>query len=191
MSQRSPQEPRDAVPGTAAGRGNRAARGADLQLMRQLNRLMVLNSVRQLGPLARVGLAKRTGLSGTTISSIVEELIGEGLLLEGPQLDAARSGGRRPISLHFNTRAGYVIGVDLGRTHFTALVTDLGAKVLARRSGPFQSSLGPDVCLPILVTGLRTLVAETGIPWKRIKGVGVSIPGPVDTRQGILIQPPG
>src|SRR5262245_14276972 len=88
-------------------------RGADLRAMSAFNRLLVLNCLRQHGPLARGAVARRTGLSRTTVSSITEALLKEGIVCEGDQLDAAPSGGRRAIPLHFNAEAGYVLGVDI------------------------------------------------------------------------------
>jgi predicted NBD/HSP70 family sugar kinase len=158
--------------------------------MRELNRLSILNCVRLCGPIARVALAQRTGLSRTTVSSVMEELLTEGLVREGELLDAAPSGGRRATPVHFNGSAGYVLGVDLGRTHFIALITNLSAEVIARRSGPLNSELGPDVCLPQVIAELRSLVQSTGIPWARIFGVGIGIPGPFDGKLGTLINPP-
>ncbi len=158
--------------------------------MRELNRLSILNCVRLCGPIARVALAKRTGLSRTTVSSVMEELLAEGLVREGELLDAAPNGGRRATLVHFNGSAGYVLGVDLGRTHFIALITNLSAEIIARRSGPLQSELGPEVCLPQVIAELRSIVQATGIPWARVFGVGLGIPGPFDGKLGMLINPP-
>ncbi|MGH2487960.1 MAG: winged helix-turn-helix transcriptional regulator, partial [Ktedonobacterales bacterium] len=72
-------------------------RGADGAMMREMNRFLVLNCVREQGPIARVSIAQRTGLSRTTVSSIIETLIKEGFVREGSLLDAAPTGGRRAI----------------------------------------------------------------------------------------------
>src|SRR5690242_14334981 len=130
-----------------AGAKRGAALGADLRLMRQLNRLLVLNCVRLYGPIARVTIARRTGLSRTTVSSIMDTLLIEGIVLEGDTQDATPSGGRRAILVHFNAAAGYVLGVDMGRSHLTIMLSDLAAQVVASRSGPFDVALGPGACL--------------------------------------------
>jgi predicted NBD/HSP70 family sugar kinase len=168
----------------------RQAKGADLRAMRTFNRLLVLNCVRQHGPLARVDVARRTSLSRTTVSSIIGALLKEGLVREGNQLDAAPSGGRRAIPLHFNAEAGYVLGVDIGRSHLTILLTNLAAEIIARRSGPFDASLGPAACLPKVVAQLQAFASDQDIGWDRIIGIGIGIPGPVDTRLRMLVRPP-
>ncbi len=164
--------------------------GADLQSMRQFNRLLVLNCIRQHGPLARVAVADRTGLSRTTVSSIVDALLDEGLVREGDTLHAARAGGRRATLVHFQADAGYVLGIDVGRSHLTILATDLAADVLVRCSGRFEAALGPEICLPQLAERIRSFVTEHDIPWDRIVGIGLGIPGPLDTERQALISPP-
>ena len=165
-------------------------RASDLHDMREANNTLVLRVIRQHGPLARVAIARRTGLSRTTVSSIVDGLLAEGVVREGETLSAAPSGGRRPTLVHFNESAGVILGVDFGRTHYTLLATDLHAHVIARRSGPCDTDLGPDVLLPRLIEEIRRLISENQLDWDRVVGVGVGIPGPVDATLNMLVTPP-
>lgn len=172
-------------------RGDAGERGAaDLRGVRRANRTLVLNCIRVQGPLARVTIARRTGLSRTTVSSIVDALLKEGLVREGSTVSAAPSGGRRATLVHFNEAAGRILGVDLGRSHLTLLVTDLAANVIARHSGPFDCSLGPGVCLPQLIRELRTFASSSSIAWNSVVGLGLGIPGPLDAEQRMLVAPP-
>jgi predicted NBD/HSP70 family sugar kinase len=166
------------------------SRGADLRLMRELNRLLILNGVRVSGPITRVAVAHRTGLSRTTVSSIVDELLADNLLFEGKTVEAAPTGGRRATLLHFNADAGYGIGVDLGRSHLTLLLTNLAGQIIARRSGPFDASLGPEICLQQVIADLMDFTAEHHIGWHQIIGVGLGIPGPMDAASRMLVRPP-
>jgi glucokinase-like ROK family protein len=170
--------------------GRAASGAADLQLMRTLNRLLVLNCVRERGPVARAAVARQTGLSRTTVSSIMDALLKDGLVFEGSTQSATPSGGRRAILVHFNAAAGYVVGVDLGRTHLILLLSDLAANPKARRAGPFDVDRGPDVCLPWLVRELRAFLEEQRVAWNQVVGVGMSIPAPLDASLHILVSPP-
>src|SRR6185312_9432650 len=166
------------------------SRGADLRLMRELNRLLILTGVRVSGPSTRVAVAHRTGLSRTTVSSIVDELLTDNLLFEGKTVEAAPTGGRRATLLHFNADAGYVIGVDLGRSHLTLLLTNLAGQIIARHSGPFDASRGPETCLQQVIASLMDFIAEHQIGWHQIIGVGLGIPGPMDAASRMLVRPP-
>ena len=164
--------------------------GADLHRIRKFNRLLVLNYVRDHGPIARVMLAQRLGLSRTTVSSIVDALLREGLVQEGNFLNAAPKGGRRAILVHFNADAGRVLGVDVGRTHLTMILTNLAAEIVAQRSVSFDTDRGPETCLPILISEIRTFVAASATSWESIIGIGLGIPGPLSVDLHRLSSPP-
>jgi len=167
------------------------AQGADHRLVRELNRLLVLNCVRERGPLARVKVAQHTGLSRTTVSSIIDALLQEGFVREGERLNAAPAGGRRAMLVHFQADAGRIIGLDVGRTHLAMLITNLDAEILARHSGPFEMERGPQVCLPQLTREVRAFVEDAGISWNQVVSIGLGIPGPLDTQLHTLSAPPG
>ena len=174
-----------------AQRGDRLAmRGFGIHTIREFNRLLVLNSVLEFGPIARVAIAHRTGLSRTTVSSIVDALIAEGFVREGSMLNAAPSGGRRAIELHFNADAGYVIGVAMGRSHLAFIATNLAAEVVARNTAEFSTTPGPEASFPVLIEKLRAFVEFTGLDWKRIIGIGVGVPSPLDAQLEMLVSPP-
>ncbi len=170
--------------------GSDAMKRADPSFMRQHNRLLVLNYVREHGPIARAAIARQTGLSRTTVSSIMDDLLREGFVLEGEMQSATPAGGRRAILVNFNAAAGYIVGIDLGRSHFTLLLTDLAAEMVAKRTGPFHTERGPDVCLPALLDELISFLAEQSVQLSQVVGVGVGIPGPMDSTLHKLYSPP-
>lgn len=71
----------------------------------------------------RAELARRTGLSRTTVSTIMTELLDEELVVEGGG-DSAGGGGRRSGLLVLNPKAGVVLGVDLSLTHARVAVAN-------------------------------------------------------------------
>ncbi len=168
-----------------------AFRGADSQFMREHNRFLVLNCVRERGPLARAAIARQTGLSRTTVGAIIDALLADGLVREGETTPSATSAGGRPATLvHFNAAAGYVLGVDMGRSHLTLLLTDLASQVVARRSGPFATDRGPEICVAEVVNGLGDFLSAHAVTWSQVVGLGLGIPGPMDIGQHKLISPP-
>ena len=167
-----------------------SAKGTDLQMMRESNRLLILNYVREHGPIARAAIARATGLSATTVSTIIDALLQEGFVNEGIMQKAVASSGRRVVPVHFNAAVGYILGIALGRNHLTMLLCDLSASVVGRSSFPFDTGRGAAVCLPLLATALRAFVSEQGIAWNRIVGVGLGMPGPIDPYLQGPVTPP-
>src|SRR5262249_3948221 len=128
---------------------------ADLSLMRELNERIVLGLLRQEGPISRAELARRSNLSRSTISSIIANLLTAGLVRETGIGDS--NGGRRPILIEFNYQSAFVVGIELGNTTLTVLLTDLAANVLRRARCSFEIAAGPEVCLPQVVALLAEL----------------------------------
>ncbi len=167
-------------------RDDLAQKGADQHHLRASNRLLVLNYVRTQKTLPRSALTRYTGLSRTTIGTIVDELVQEGIIRE----EAQRAGDdRRTMFLSFNAAAGYVLGCALGRHHLTMLLTDLSATITYRADIPFATTEGPTEGLPQLQQTLRAFVAQHRIAWDRIVGIGLGVVGPLDPSLQMLAIP--
>lgn len=164
-----------------------AGRGTDLQLMRESNWLLVLNYVREHGGSPRAEIARQTGLSRTTIGNIIDDLLAEGLVRESGSERADTSGGRRVVPVHFNADVATIIGIALGRHRLIMVVTDLSANILGRTEVPFPAYQGPDTCLPLLADAIRTFIMAQGIPWAKVIGVGIGMPGIVT--DGVCLAP--
>jgi predicted NBD/HSP70 family sugar kinase len=162
-------------------------RGTDLQVMRESNWLLVLNFVRAHGGMPRAEVARQTGLSRTTVGNIIDDLLAEGLVRESGSERAIPSGGRRVIPVHFNADVANIVGIALGRHRLIMVVTDLGANIVGRVEVPFPAYDGPDAALPLLASSLRDFLGEHGVPWNKVIGVGIGMPGIV--KEGVCLAP--
>src|SRR6476620_7108843 len=109
----------------------RSLRSGNKQLIREINKSLVLNTVRDSGAISRTDIAQMVHLSLATVSGITNELIDQGLVYEHEE--GTSTGGRRPILLALNPRAGLVIGTKLTETHVVVALTDLNADVVEQR----------------------------------------------------------
>ena len=161
-------------------RGNR-------DLMRAINRAVVLNTIRTEGSISRTDVAEETGLSPGTISGITAELIEDGLVFE--KSSGNSSGGRRPILLALNPHAGYVVGLKLTEAHATGALTDLEATVIAKHTAVLNSSQ-VDATMDAVADVVTTLIDKHAAPLEKLLGVGVGMAGIVDAQNGILRHSP-
>src|SRR3569833_2458360 len=105
-----------------------------LESLRSRNRLRVLETVQQRGAVSRVDIIRTTGLSRTTVSSLVAELLAEGVLSEPAGRHAPARGGGRPATLvALNPDGGGVLGVHLGHDGVRVVLADLSGGVLGER----------------------------------------------------------
>jgi len=106
---------------------------ASSEVARDINRDVVLELVRTRQPISRADLARISGLQPSTVSSIVEQLLGEKWITESAA--AVRPRGRRPTLLSLNP--GMVIVVaDIRPTQATVAVVDLNGRFLSRETLP-------------------------------------------------------
>jgi predicted NBD/HSP70 family sugar kinase len=152
-----------------------------LASLRRLNRRRVINALREQGLVSRAEIARRTGLSRTTVSSLVSELQSDGLVVEREEPGAAHGeqGGRPPILLSFDASAGAALGIDFGHSHVRVAVSDLSSNILAERAAPMdidhESHEGLDIALELIDEALD----EAGVDRSRLIGAGLGLPGPI------------
>src|SRR5258705_7755535 len=91
-------------------RSEEPRRGADHNVMREVNRSLVLALVKEGGPVSRASIARSTTLAKPTVSAIVDELIAEGLVREIGPGSTAVSGGGAPLLLGFHAPPPPVVG---------------------------------------------------------------------------------
>jgi N-acetylglucosamine repressor len=161
-------------------RGNR-------DLIRSINRSIILNAVKTQGEVSRAAIAHETGLSPATVTAISGQLIKEGLVFEKNTGDS--TGGRPPIMLALNPRGGFVIGVKLMENHAVAALTDLNATVLLKETLDFKDEKLESV-VDELVSLVNRLIRQGSIRKKQLLGVGVGLAGVVDSSRGIVRQSP-
>jgi len=150
-------------------------RVATSETARQINRRIALNFLRRHHPMSRADLARRLGLQRSTVSAIVDQLIGEGWVMEGA-IGRPTTRGRRPRFLHLNVERAGIIAVDLRPETTTVGLADVDARFVAQTSWPTPRD--PHRFVPELVRTIATL--RSGHPRIVCEGVGVSLPGRVD-----------
>ena len=154
------------------------------KIVRHVNRAAILNLIRETQPISRAVLSRLSDLNKSTVSSIVSDLLGEKLIHETS--DGESTGGRKPIHLRLN-KSDYLVGaIDIDPNHSYIAVGDIEANILKRKVIKTQSD-NPEDFLRKCMAGLLELQAELRTT---LNGVGISIPGIVDTRRSEIVAAP-
>jgi len=156
---------------------------ASSEVVRDINRRIVLNLIRTRQPISRADLARASGMQRSTISLIVEELIGEKWLIEGPTVKLPR--GRRPTFLRLNEERA-IIGVDIRPGQTMIALSDVNGKFGAVET--FLTPQQPEPGIREIVTRIRK-VMET-CDGRKIQGIGITLPGRYDQSLGRLVFAP-
>ena len=150
---------------------------------REINRNLVFNLVRTHQPLSRADLARVSGLQRSTVSLIVEQLIGDRWILEGSVGRLPR--GRRPTFLELNQQRA-VIALDIHPGQTTVAVTDLGGKIVAQNVVVLPED--PKKAIQPIIAAIRKLIAAHAN--KSFDGIGICLPGRADPMREELIFAP-
>jgi len=151
--------------------------------MRAINRSAILETIRRDGPMSQSAIAERLDVSLPTVMRIVDRLKDEGFVR--PLNDKEWSGGRRRSLLEFNAESYLVLGIDLGGTKMYGALSDLGGTVLDEVNIGKHGTSGED-SYDRLVTLIDTLLASPKAHGRKVRGIGVGVPGITLHQQGIV-----
>jgi predicted NBD/HSP70 family sugar kinase len=156
----------------------------DQRLVKSINRNALLRLLLDEPGQSRATLAERSGLTKSTVSLLTKELLDEGWLDEDG-VAVTGSLGRRPTPLRIAGRGLVLIGAELGTDSIRVVAASLQGEVLQAMAVPLRDR-APDVAchqLVELVTAESARVTRTGA---RLLGIGVGLPGAVDTAHGVI-----
>jgi predicted NBD/HSP70 family sugar kinase len=158
----------------------------DQFLVKEINKTVVLETIRQHSPISRAEVCKTTGLNKGTVSNLVNDLMESHFVYEtGP---GESSGGRKPVILMFNNRAGFAIGINLQVHLISAVLTDLQGTIIERIEVPLNTISQDEIYEQLLhlIQGLISKAPES--PYGMV-GIGVGFPGTIDENGTVLIAP--
>jgi len=140
----------------------------------------VLHLIWQQRRISRAEIARQLDLSRSTVSGVVATLLSTALVSEAGV--GASRGGRRPIVLEFQDDACPILGVDIGASHVSVVLTDLRGQVLhwEHRDHPVRAD--PEGTLALVTEFCRVCLGSWKGRRRNLVGIGVAVPSPVDPR---------
>ena len=156
----------------------------DQQLVKRINRSVLLRLIRSEPGLSRAQLALKSGLTKSTVSTAVRELLDEGWLTED-SISAASGQGRPSTPLHINANARGLVGVEVAVDCLRVASVSLLGEVLWSHEEPLQNPKPEAVCAQVakLVVKAQAQLARRGF---LLSGVGLGLPGAFEEATGIL-----
>lgn len=157
------------------------------QLMKSLNRSLVLTTIRNEGPISRADIAKRIALTPPTVTNIVNELLEEKFIVESEV--GASSGGRKPILLKLNSQSFSIIGIDVGGNTIKSLLTDLDANMIRENRRSMPPRPDAETFLAELHQSVSDLIGSAGSE-RPVIGIGIGMHGLVNPVEGVSVFAP-
>ncbi len=152
---------------------------------RAMNRSKILDLIRTAELISRTDLARETGLSQASVTGLTADLIEEGLIEE--KQAGAYEGGRPPMLLAIKPDGVYVIGVNLSLNSIKVVIIDFQGEPNASYTLSLDRSYySPEEIVEKIAQSIQECIWEANFSKDQIVGVGIGIPGPVDSASGII-----
>jgi len=156
------------------------------QRYREHNRSQVLAALGEHGPITRPRLVEVTGLSRSTISALVAELLVSGTVHEQPTAEQEGGRGRPARALALTSSAGVVGGLDYGHSHIHAALATRDGTVLGESRVAQNINDSPDKAIASGVRLLRKLSRAESLSVSEVECVGIGLPAPIDPATGVI-----
>jgi len=161
--------------------------GGKNNLIKDINRTRILKYIWDNAPIDRAKASKELGLSRTTLTVIVRELIENEILEETGQGESTSEGGKRPTLLNFREDMGYIAGITIGVKKIKVALGNINAEF----KNELETDRGLDENPYKTLDKIVDLIGKLG-DHDRIKllGIGIGIPGIIDHEKGIVVFSP-
>jgi predicted NBD/HSP70 family sugar kinase len=154
------------------------------QLLKVINRMALVRHLCANPGLSRADLAVAVGLTKSTVSLLVRELVTEGWLAES-EVVATGDLGRRPTPLSIDPGRLLLLGAEVGIESVRVVATSLTGEIQASAVANYGASRTAKACIASLATVLLKLRRQLD-DRQQILGIGVGLPGGVNEARGVL-----
>ncbi|HWH12791.1 MAG TPA: ROK family transcriptional regulator [Solirubrobacteraceae bacterium] len=161
--------------------------GGSLASLRELNRQRIVDALGQLGIASRADVARRTGLSATTVSTLVAELEDAGLVRQvddAPTSPASSRAGRPARSIRLVRAAGVAVGVEFSEQRVRVVACDRAHQVLAEGSREMPEAYDAREGMDQAAILVEEVLCRERIAADELIGVGLGLPGPIHVSSG-------
>lgn len=161
----------------------------DQEMMRKVNKQNILDLIREKSPISRAELAKLTKMSPTSVSRIVSELMDLGLIKES-EFTSGKV-GRKALLLDTIPDSVYVISVQIDLNILRFGIVDFNGSIVKQHSVIYNAhDLNWTDIADLVCNGITQLTEHAAINSKNIIGLGVGVPGLIDTANGFVLFSP-
>lgn len=127
--------------------------------------------------ISRIDISKIINLNKASVSEIISLLVETEIVSEIGTGNGSSSGGRKPILLKLNEKAGLSLGIDLGTNYVGYLLTDLNKNIIAYEY--YETVVNKDNVVNIVVNIISSLENYIGEYKYGLIGVSLAIHGRV------------
>ncbi len=158
------------------------------RFLKEFNQTAILDMIRVHKAISRAELSKLTGLSPTAIGSIVSELLEIGYISETGIGES--KGGRRPVLIELKPESLYTIGIDMDINYISFILMDTTSRIIEEKTLAMPKTMIFENVMKVIQKEIKRILKDHSIALERLLGIGMSVPGMVDSLEGKVIFAP-
>ncbi len=161
--------------------------GSNSSVMKSHNVRAILMALLRYEAVPRVRLAQMTGVSPTTITNLINELLQQGVVAEDDiaPINGRRAVGRPQTDLRLVPDSRFALSIHFDVDAVKIALTNLYGQSLSSGQIGLKRGDSPDQILSEIETAVRAVIAESGVDIRLILGAGVGASGLVDPYSGV------
>lgn len=148
-----------------------------------LNRHIVLRYIKRHQPVSRIDIWRAMTISRASVTQIIRQFQEEGLVEEIGKQES--HSGRKPLALRLNSNARWMYVFEWWARKL--YLVNLGGEILECAALDFPANCQPSAFAQQILEGVRRLEKIRPIPEEQILGLGVVMPGQIDSRQMTIL----
>src|SRR2546421_815741 len=148
-------------------------------------RNMLLQALHRRGAASRLQLARALHISNSRVCDLVEEMIGEQLLVEAETSGDRR--GRRGGAVRLNADRGQLIGFDMEAKRLRMVATDFAGEVIWQTRQPLRPPKDRAALIDQILSFVDEGVREVRRQFRRPIGFGIAASGVIDAKRGTIL----
>ncbi len=163
------------------------SRTGNSKFLKAYNETGILDLIRVKQSVSRADLSKETGLSPTAIGVIVSSLLEKGYIHETGTGES--KGGRKPVMLELKPDSYYSVGLDVDVDSIQFVLIDITGRQVYEGSVPLTVKTS-EGAVSASESCVRDIMRKFSISNDRLLGIGISVPGMVDSISNRIVLAP-
>lgn len=151
--------------------------------IKETNRKKIIKLLLEKNEITKLDISRSLDISITTVSTNITELKNEGIVSEVRSLES--TGGRKAMALKINENCRFALGIALTPRHVKLSIINLKKEVIEDIRIRHNNE-GFENIVAITKDNIREILSRNDIYTDKLLGIGISIPGTVDSEEGII-----
>ncbi|SFC28759.1 ROK family transcriptional regulator [Clostridium uliginosum] len=151
--------------------------------IKETNRKKIIALLLEKSEITKLDISRKLDISITTVSTNITELKNEGIVEDVRSLES--TGGRKAIAIKLNESCKYSIGVALTSNHLKISLVNLKKNIIENIRIRHKKD-GIENIIGLLIKNIDILMQKYNISSEKLLGIGISLPGTVDFKEGII-----